>query len=623
MGSNFLNKAKGIMRMINKLQLILLITVYFSVFTDIHAQVKINGVSSSTIATEAPFMDASGFPVSNQSGKGLLFPRTDLTLFTFKTATTNALLFPTAYDGMIVYNIASGLTKSGIQVYVTPGFYYFSNPSSGYSTSIGTWIRISSGSDNGIISGSTNPSSSIGNNGDYYINTTNSTLFGPKDNGNWPNGITIIGQTGPQGQQGSQGIQGATGAQGPIGLTGAQGPKGDVGATGPQGIKGDQGIQGLKGDKGDTGDQGTQGLKGDQGTQGTTGLSAYQVWLNLGNTGTETDFINSLTGPKGLKGDVGATGATGSTGAQGPIGLTGSTGASGPQGIQGVAGINGQTSLIKTTTEVAGSNCSNGGVKVELGLDVNNNGILEISEINTTLTKYVCNGDMSTTSNYGARMQVFTSSGSFTVPNGVSSVIVEACGGGGGGGGGNGGARAAGSFNAYGGGGGASGDYLKTLIYVLPNETISVTIGQAGIGGSGGINCSSATSCVAGGNGTNGGNTIFGNYLTIAGGNGGGGGYINGGSYGNNIGTGGIAVGNGFSGNNGTVNGLGGKGGSCPNIGGIGGAAGSGPAILTEGGNGRTICAGGGGGGASSLDNCCEGGAKGGDGCPGLLIIYW
>ena len=34
------------------------------------------------------------------------------------------------------------------------------------------------------------------------------------------------------------------------------------------------------------------------------GKSAYQSWLDLGNTGTEQDFINSLKGAKGDKGDV-------------------------------------------------------------------------------------------------------------------------------------------------------------------------------------------------------------------------------------------------------------------------------------------------------------------------------
>jgi len=38
------------------------------------------------------------------------------------------------------------------------------------------------------------------------------------------------------------------------------------------------------------------------GTPGTNGLSAYQEWLNLGNTGSEQDFIDSLRGPQGEPG---------------------------------------------------------------------------------------------------------------------------------------------------------------------------------------------------------------------------------------------------------------------------------------------------------------------------------
>jgi hypothetical protein len=52
-------------------------------------------------------------------------------------------------------------------------------------------------------------------------------------------------------------------------------------------------IGGPKGDKGDTGDVGP---KGDTGIQGK---SAYQVWIDAGNIGTETDFINSLRGEPG------------------------------------------------------------------------------------------------------------------------------------------------------------------------------------------------------------------------------------------------------------------------------------------------------------------------------------
>lgn len=51
-------------------------------------------------------------------------------------------------------------------------------------------------------------------------------------------------------------------------------------------------INSLRGPKGDKGDA-------------TTGTSAYDVWLSLGNTGTKQDFINSLKGQKGDKGDTG------------------------------------------------------------------------------------------------------------------------------------------------------------------------------------------------------------------------------------------------------------------------------------------------------------------------------
>ncbi|MDE6781533.1 MAG: hypothetical protein K2J40_08755 [Ruminococcus sp.] len=85
--------------------------------------------------------------------------------------------------------------------------------------------------------------------------------------------------------------------------------KGDKGDTGKQGVKGD------KGDKGDTGKQGIQGEKGDKGATGEKGIkgdtgadgkSAYDVWLSHGNSGTETDFLNSLKGEKGDKGDTGS-----------------------------------------------------------------------------------------------------------------------------------------------------------------------------------------------------------------------------------------------------------------------------------------------------------------------------
>jgi hypothetical protein len=56
------------------------------------------------------------------------------------------------------------------------------------------------------------------------------------------------------------------------------------------------------------------------GVDGENGDSAYQIWLNLGNLGTEQDFLDSLVGPAG---SIGATGSQGPVGAQGPSGING------------------------------------------------------------------------------------------------------------------------------------------------------------------------------------------------------------------------------------------------------------------------------------------------------------
>jgi hypothetical protein len=98
-----------------------------------------------------------------------------------------------------------------------------------------------------------------------------------------------------------------------------------------------------------------------------------------------------LTG--NIKGPVGPSGAQG---VQGTQGIQGAQGVQGTQGVAGANGSNGQNTLVKTTTEAVGVNCTTGGVKIEYGLDANNNGTLDVSEINATLTKYVCNGAQGT-----------------------------------------------------------------------------------------------------------------------------------------------------------------------------------------------------------------------------------
>lgn len=52
----------------------------------------------------------------------------------------------------------------------------------------------------------------------------------------------------------------------------------------------------VKGEKGD---------KGDKGADGEDGKSAYQIWLDNGNTGSQADFLNWLRGAKGNDGQDG------------------------------------------------------------------------------------------------------------------------------------------------------------------------------------------------------------------------------------------------------------------------------------------------------------------------------
>lgn len=74
------------------------------------------------------------------------------------------------------------------------------------------------------------------------------------------------------------------------------------------------------------------------GATGAEGISAYQVWLNAGNIGTEAQFLASLIGAQGPQGIQGADGATGP---QGPAGTDASvTGTSPINVVAGVVSLN-------------------------------------------------------------------------------------------------------------------------------------------------------------------------------------------------------------------------------------------------------------------------------------------
>lgn len=100
-------------------------------------------------------------------------------------------------------------------------------------------------------------------------------------------------------------------------------------------------VDGTKGESSPTCISGAKGSTGSSGEAGADGKSAYQIWLDVGNVGTEEEYLKSLVGPKGETGETGKDGAVGPQGPQGPKGETGNTGPQGPQGEKGEAGSQG------------------------------------------------------------------------------------------------------------------------------------------------------------------------------------------------------------------------------------------------------------------------------------------
>ena len=96
-----------------------------------------------------------------------------------------------------------------------------------------------------LLNGTTAPLAVIGAKDDFYLNTANSTLSGPKGAvtaGQWPAaGTSLVGSQGPAGATGFTGATGPAGPQGPSGTTGATGATGPAGATGTQGPAGPAG----------------------------------------------------------------------------------------------------------------------------------------------------------------------------------------------------------------------------------------------------------------------------------------------------------------------------------------------------------------------------------------------
>ena len=168
---------------------------------------------------------------------------------------------------------------------------------------------------NTILNGVGVPAKSVGIDGDFYIDTKNLNLYGPKTKGVWKIGTslkqtdtksvtTVIGEAGAVGDKGDKGDKGATGSAGLTGVAGAVGAAGAKGNDGAAGAAGSSGATGLTGSVGAAGSAGSNGTNGSNGSAGAPGSQGIQ----------------------GVKGDAGAQGIQGITGSKGDAGATGAAG---------------------------------------------------------------------------------------------------------------------------------------------------------------------------------------------------------------------------------------------------------------------------------------------------------
>lgn len=158
---------------------------------------------------------------------------------------------------------------------------------------------------NTVLNGTGAPASTLGANGDFYIDKKSFNIYGPKTNGRWPLPVSL---------------KGPVGTMGPIGLSGKV-------VTASGGVV--TGERGATGPKGETGTAGPAGLNGTNGSNGATGLT--------GATGPAGANGSSGGGSAGPAGPAGAVGAPGAQGQQGLVGATGATGATGASGSSSVS----------------------------------------------------------------------------------------------------------------------------------------------------------------------------------------------------------------------------------------------------------------------------------------------
>lgn len=155
---------------------------------------------------------------------------------------------------------------------------------------------------------------------------------------------------------------------------------------------------------------------GKDGKNGENGKSAYEIAVQNGYDGTETDWLESLKGQKGDTGEPGAAGAKGDPGEkgdQGVPGIPGEKGERGEKGEKGDAGAPGKDGVNGKdgTNGVDGKNGTDGYSPTATVTETDAGAVISITDKNGTTTATVKNGTSGTSvdlSDYAKKADVAT-----------------------------------------------------------------------------------------------------------------------------------------------------------------------------------------------------------------------
>ncbi len=152
-------------------------------------------------------------PSSSVGSNGDVYVKTDTGQFAQKSSGVWAVVYTIVQGvvGSVIYYGSIAPTTQGIN----GDTYLLTTNGTFYTKTGGTWVAQFSmatgpvgpqgepgtngtnGVDgNTVLYGTTNPSNTIGVNGNFYLNYSNFTFFGPKASGAWPDGVSIIGPDG-------------------------------------------------------------------------------------------------------------------------------------------------------------------------------------------------------------------------------------------------------------------------------------------------------------------------------------------------------------------------------------------------------------------------------------------